>query len=37
MKFIYLYIGYEIPSHEEDYELFLNSVIKLLNLACQDN
>ena len=24
MKFIYLYVGYEIPRYEEDYELFLN-------------
>lgn len=37
IKFVYLYIGYEIPNHEEDYELFLNSVIKLLHLTCQYN
>lgn len=37
IKFIYLYAGYEIPRYEEDYELFLNSIIGLINLACQDN
>lgn len=37
MKFIYLYNMYELPSHKEDYELFLNSMIRLLNLCCQEN
>lgn len=37
IKFIYLYSMYDLPSHTEDYELFLNSMIRLMNLCCQDN
>jgi hypothetical protein len=37
MKFIYLYVGYKMHSFQEDYELFLNSVISLINLTCVDN
>lgn len=37
MKFMYLYIGYKMQQFQEDYELFLNSVVSLINLTCLDN
>jgi hypothetical protein len=37
IKYIYMFIIYDVGEYQEDLELFLNTIIKLLDTTCYDN